>query len=1095
MKNIKKLFSILLALSMIWTAMPVMAADIHTDDPAGDQVLLNALSEQEADLQELLDLLHQESLLFQDAGAAPASRQEMTLFDSEEAFDCAITLPQLYDGMTLDEIFYGITVDCEGAVLYNAAMQGGLMDSYDQYFSELVNWLGIGLRCEQAPERVTVSGTEIPLVDELSAQMTQLVGHTDFAFYQESDGTLGIYLYMMKPEEDGPAIEIAYDAPTDGMSASALKPSVTTTQSQRLALTDCSFISNNGGYTSVYIPGTTASVMLQYDNVESLPSSLTVNGEAIKIETNAIAFMLYGSDSTMAFYSEQQLWINVMVEGFIPGKAVSVVYPPLTRGMTAQEVMLTLDVDPEGSVKSCSFTTGFLDGNDDMPAYIPGVTPWLMFEVDGTISSATVNGDSVPVLEQFTDYPAYMQAGESFAINIDLLGEYVIAVYVLEDIDCPTCGENGQLCRGCGLVCTECETPVCPGCLLCEDCIIPLQCESCGGCGICFLLKDDLSGCSNCEEMTFTVEFVTGRDSVELEPVTAAYGSKLQQPVVPADEGQIVGSWHNDGGNQWYFRSDTVKDDLTLYAIWVPETCTVTFDGGAHDIGLEEVTVPYGETMRAPAVSTEGQMVLKWLDDSGSVWNFRTDAVTCDMTLHAYWIDEYYEVSFDMGDHEVELEPVSVRYGSLLEKPVVEPDNGYVVVKWYSDSYYHNEWRFLTQTVTRDRTLYAEWGQICSNCGNAGTICSGCGSYCDKCARVCSKNADYCSECGLICQGCGWCKECNEAHGYRVCSNCGGCSSSCYVAEDLSKCSFCFSERYPVHFNMNGHGTQIADAYVYYGSTVDYPDDPQAEGFLFKGWCADSECNDLFYSNTPIIGEVTLYARWEQACPNCGQDGVICSGCGEYCSSCATICRECHAKCSGCSLICPNCQWCADCSEAGGYIFCEKCGGCEDCYAVAADGSKCSNCTALYTVRFAMCDHGNGIASVYVFDGDLLTLPEEPTADGFNFLGWYTDSEYYTRFDSSTPVTESFTLYALWEDAAAPCTHAAPQHHEAVDSTCTASGTAEYWHCSTCGGNFAEESCETLLENISRPLAEHTPNEAVRENEVDASCTAAGSYD
>lgn len=44
------------------------------------------------------------------------------------------------------------------------------------------------------------------------------------------------------------------------------------------------------------------------------------------------------------------------------------------------------------------------------------------------------------------------------------------------------------------------------------------------------------------------------------------------------------------------------------------------------------------------------------------------------------------------------------------------------------------------------------------------------------------------------------------------------------------------------------------------------------------------------------------------------------------------------------------------------------------------------------------------------------TKPDDPTKEGYNFGGWYREGST-TPYDFSTPVTESFTLYAKWEAA------------------------------------------------------------------------------
>lgn len=43
------------------------------------------------------------------------------------------------------------------------------------------------------------------------------------------------------------------------------------------------------------------------------------------------------------------------------------------------------------------------------------------------------------------------------------------------------------------------------------------------------------------------------------------------------------------------------------------------------------------------------------------------------------------------------------------------------------------------------------------------------------------------------------------------------------------------------------------------------------------------------------------------------------------------------------------------------------------------------------------------------------TKPDDPTKEGYNFGGWYTDEAFTTAYDFTQPVTDNVTLYAKWE--------------------------------------------------------------------------------
>ena len=70
-------------------------------------------------------------------------------------------------------------------------------------------------------------------------------------------------------------------------------------------------------------------------------------------------------------------------------------------------------------------------------------------------------------------------------------------------------------------------------------------------------------------------------------------------------------------------------------------------------------------------------------------------------------------------------------------------------------------------------------------------------------------------------------------------------------------------------------------------------------------------------------------------------------------------------------------------------------------------------------------------------------------------------------------------------------------HHDEVAAECEKAGIKEYWECTICAKLFADEAGarEITEEELNIPATGHKSSEAVKENEVAATCTAAGSYD
>ena len=67
-----------------------------------------------------------------------------------------------------------------------------------------------------------------------------------------------------------------------------------------------------------------------------------------------------------------------------------------------------------------------------------------------------------------------------------------------------------------------------------------------------------------------------------------------------------------------------------------------------------------------------------------------------------------------------------------------------------------------------------------------------------------------------------------------------------------------------VTFEMNGHGTALADQTVYTGDPITEIAEPTAAGYTFAGWYTDKALTQKFdVENDTITGDTTLYAKWE----------------------------------------------------------------------------------------------------------------------------------------------------------------------------------------------------------------------------------------
>lgn len=76
-----------------------------------------------------------------------------------------------------------------------------------------------------------------------------------------------------------------------------------------------------------------------------------------------------------------------------------------------------------------------------------------------------------------------------------------------------------------------------------------------------------------------------------------------------------------------------------------------------------------------------------------------------------------------------------------------------------------------------------------------------------------------------------------------------------------------------------------------------------------------------------------------------------------------------------------------------------------------SDNATCQ--TSLVTVTFNTNGIGAPVSSQTFASGGNVIMPT-PSAEGYVFAGWYTNSGLTTAFDFSTSVTSNITLYAKW---------------------------------------------------------------------------------
>lgn len=137
-----------------------------------------------------------------------------------------------------------------------------------------------------------------------------------------------------------------------------------------------------------------------------------------------------------------------------------------------------------------------------------------------------------------------------------------------------------------------------------------------------------------------TVKFDT-RGGSSIASVVVDRGGKLTNPGNPTKDNSEFLGWYKEEEctNEFIIDSETVKDNMTLYAKWNQTAFTVKWESNGGST-IEPTTANPNALIAKPADPTKaGYYLVGWCKDSDlkNQWNFDSDKVTADITLYALW--------------------------------------------------------------------------------------------------------------------------------------------------------------------------------------------------------------------------------------------------------------------------------------------------------------------------------------------------------------------------------------------------------------------------------------------------------------------------
>ncbi|MFR9503955.1 MAG: InlB B-repeat-containing protein [Rikenellaceae bacterium] len=347
---------------------------------------------------------------------------------------------------------------------------------------------------------------------------------------------------------------------------------------------------------------------------------------------------------------------------------------------------------------------------------------------------------------------------------------------------------------------------------------------------------------------TYTVSFETNGGSA-ITAVKVESGLKISQPADPTKDGETFAGWYSDMELTAEFDfNEAITSDITLYASWLVNTLTITFDscGGSE---VEPQTIDYNTTISEPEAPTKnGYSFVDWYSDAllTNLWSFTTK-VTTDMTLYAKWSANQYTITFETNGG-TEIAPLYAEYGNTITMPDNPTKEGYSFVGWYNDADLSEAWDVNTKIIS-NITLYAKWSTnqytVTFESNGGSSVSSQTVAYNEMATEPTEPTKTGCSFAG-------WYSDSALTTAYNF---------NIAVIENITLYAKWSTNQYSVSFESNG-GSNITTQYVDYGSTATEPTSPTKTGYTFAGWYSDSALTTAYNFNTAVTENITLYAKW-----------------------------------------------------------------------------------------------------------------------------------------------------------------------------------------------------------------------------------------
>ena len=490
---------------------------------------------------------------------------------------------------------------------------------------------------------------------------------------------------------------------------------------------------------------------------------------------------------------------------------------------------------------------------------------------------------------------------------------------------------------------------------------------------------------------TYEIIFNTNGGTA-LSKIKVKRGEKIVRPSNPYKKGHTFKDWYNEESlNTTYNFESPVYESKTLYAAYEVNKYNVIYNTNGGN-GISSVSVTFNETVPRPNDPVkEGHTFIGWLKNATENYTFGLMPDE-DLYLYANWEKNKYTISFNSNGGSA-VNPITENYGDAINEPDVPIKDNYKFAGWYTDEELTKLYSFTTMPA-ENMTLYAKWTgneniiRYQTNGGEIDESSITTYTYGQEVILPEAQREHY--------QFDGWYTDENYTEKTETITP--------NTNEDVNLYAKWTVNKYTISFNTNG-GQQIDQIEVEYDEEIPTLAAAEKEDNAFVRWHTNEELTQPFiYENMP--GEnITLYAEYTPA--NYHQITFNSNG-GDLVNP---IIEE-----SGQDIQKPNNPYKEGYKFAGWYTdenFTEL-------YSFTTMPDENITLYAkwvsndYYVIRYETNGGTNDINNPTAYEEGKSVQINNPTREGYIFVGWYTDENFTEAFTNTNNKTGDITLYAKW---------------------------------------------------------------------------------